>query len=177
MNQMPRGAYSSQQGMQEQIPEGYNQYALNQYTPEQQRLFQQVFEHVGPDSYLSRLAMGDQGTIDEMERPALRQFGELQGGIASRFSAAGLGGRRSSGFQNTMTAASQDFAGQLQSKRQELRRQALNDLMGISNTLLNQRPQEKGLQEQPKSFLHEAGVAAAGGFGEGAGKAAAGFFA
>lgn len=176
MNNMPRGAFSSQDGMKEKIPEGYNEYAINQYTPEQQQLFQSSLKHLAPDSFLSRLASGDQSMYEEMERPALRQFGELQGGLASRFSGAGMGGRHSSGFQNTMTAASQDFAGQLQSKRQELTRQAITDLMGMSNAFLNQRPQEKGLQEKPKSFLHEAGVAAAGGFGQGVGQGITSFF-
>lgn len=138
-------------------PKGYDQGRLQQFTPEQMQLFQSMFSQVAPDSYLSRLSGGDQSLFQEMEAPALRQFGELQGGIASRFSGQGLGGRKSSGFQNTMSAAGSNFAQQLQSNRQNLQRQALMDLMGISNQLLGQRPYENYLQpqEKRKSFLEQ----------------------
>lgn len=172
MNSMPRGAFSSQ----EKIPSGYKNFAVNQYTPEQQGLFGDQYAHLGKDSFMSRLAMGDQSGFDEMEAPALRQFGELQGNIASRFSGMGMGGRRSSGFQNTMNQASQDFAGQLQSKRQDLRRQAISDLMGMSNTVLGQRPQERGLVQKPKSFWENLGSGLSGGIGQGIGQGISSFF-
>jgi len=156
---MPSGAYSSQQApMKEKRPHGFQQFAINNYTPEQQRLFGDSFQHLGKDSYLNRLAMGDQSMFDEIEAPALRQFNQLQGGLASRFSGMGLGARKGSGFQNTMNAAAQDFAGQLQSQRSEMRNKAILDLMGLSNQLLNQRPQEKGYAEKPhkESFMDSA---------------------
>ncbi len=150
MNQMPTGAYSSQQGMmKERRPHGFNKYAINQYAPEQQKLFSDSFAHLGPESYTSKLAMGDESQFAEMEAPALRQFNELQGGLASRFSGQGMGARRSSGFQNTSTAAAQDFASQLQSNRQNMRQKAIQDLMGMSNQLLSQRPQDVGYAEKP----------------------------
>ncbi len=166
MNSMPRGAFSSQ----DKIPSGYKDFAMQQYTPQQMQLHGQQFAHTAPDSFTSRLALGDQSQFDEMEAPALRQFNELQGNIASRFSSGGLGARKSSGFQNTMTAASQDFAGQLQSQRQQLRRQAIMDLMGMSNQLLSQRPVERGLVQKPEKQssgwggLLGSGVGALGGF-------------
>lgn len=119
-------------------PKGYKQF--NQFTPEQMQLFQSLFSHTGPDSFLSKLAGGDQAGFDEVEAPALKQFAGLQGNIASRFSGMGTGGRHSSGFQNTMNQASSDFAQGLQSQRQGLRRQAIQDLMGMSNSLLDKQP-------------------------------------
>src|SRR5258708_26050304 len=117
MNPMPSGAYSSQQAqMKEKRPHGYSQFALNQYTPQQEELFGRQFAQLGPESFTGRLAEGDQSAFEEMEEPALRQFGALQGNIASRFSGMGMGGRKSSGFQNAMSTASQDFASQLQSQ-------------------------------------------------------------
>lgn len=169
MNSLPTGAFSSQQMPKEKIPSGYKTFSLDQFTPEQKQLFQQMFGHLGPESQLGKLAAGDQGAFEEMERPALKQFGELQGGLASRFSGMGMGGRKSSGFQNTMTAAGQDFASQLQANRQNLQRQALSDLMGFSNQMLGQRPQERGLTEKPKSFLQELGLGLSGGIGQGIG--------
>lgn len=130
---------------EESIPGGYREYKLNQFTPQQMELYDQLFQYLGPDSYLARLASGDESLFEEMEAPALRQFSELQGNIANRFSGAGMGGRRSSGFYNTMGKASSDFAQELASRRNQLRHQAIQDLMGMSHTLLGERPFEKGL--------------------------------
>ncbi len=151
------------------IPAGYKAGQLQQFTPEQMQLFQQLFSNVGPGSYLSRLAGGDQGMFDEMEAPALRQFNEIQGGIASRFSGMGMGARKSSGFQNTINQKASDFAQDLQSRRQGLQQQAIKDLMGLSNNLLDQRPYNNFLiekQNQPSKWgtLIGAGVGGTAGF-------------
>lgn len=151
--QLPTGAFSSQQGMGskmpgEKIPSGYRKYAVQQFTPEQMDLYSQLFSHLDPNSYLSKLAMGDQSQFSEIEAPALKQFNELMGGLSSKFSGMGLGGRKSSGFQHASTAAAQDFASQLQSNRQNIQRQAIMDLMGLSEALLGQRPYTSGLSEK-----------------------------
>jgi hypothetical protein len=135
-------------GPNDKVPQGYRVAQLDQFTPEQLKLFKQMFGHLGPDSYLGRLAAGDESYFDEIEAPALRQFSGLQGNIASKYSGMGSGGRRSSGFQNEMTAAGSNFAQELQANRQNLRRQAIEELMGFSNQLLNQRPTEKALVEK-----------------------------
>ncbi len=132
------------------VPKGFNLAQLQQYTPQQMQLHGQQFEQVAPDSFLAKLAGGDQSAFAEMEEPAMRQFSELQGNLASRFSGMGMGARRSSGFQNANTAAAQDFASQLASRRMDMRRQAIQDLMGFSNQILNQRPYERMLQEKQK---------------------------
>lgn len=126
------------------------------FTPEQMRIFEQSQENISPESYLSRLAGGDQSMFEEIEAPALRQFSGLQGNLASRFSGMGSGSRRSSGFQNTMGAAASDFAQQLQSQRQGLQRQAIMDLSGLQNDLLNQRPYDTRLEERrPKQSFFQ----------------------
>jgi hypothetical protein len=122
---------------------GYKQITTPQFTPEQTNLFKQLFSWVSPDSNLSRLANGDQSQFAQLEAPAMQQFSGLLGGLGSRFSGMGsFGARNSSGFQNTATSAASDFAQQLQSQRMGIQRQALQDLMGISNSLLGQRPYE-----------------------------------
>ncbi len=142
--------------MQEKIGSGYKKQSMQNFTPEQMQLFQQMFGHVGPDSFLSKLAGGDEGTFGQIEAPALKQFNQLQGQIGSRFSGmdkGALSARNSSGFQNTMNSAAQDFAGQLQSQRQGLQQQALKDLMGFSKDILGQEPFDNSLikkdQKQP----------------------------
>lgn len=152
------------------VPSGYKQFQVQKFTPEMMEQFQSLFGHVSPDSYLAKLAGGDQSAFDEMEAPAMRQFSALQGNIASRFSGMGQGGRRSSGFQNTMNQASSDFAQDLASKRMEHRRNAIQDLMGFSEMLMGQQPYETGLVEkqQKPSFLNSVSQ----GFGSAVGKGA-----
>jgi len=135
-------------GSRERIPKGYEKSSLQQFTPEQMDLFRQMFSRIGPDSQLNKLAEGEEGVFDQMEAPAMRQFAGIQGGLASRFSGMGMGGRKSSGFQNTMNQAGSDFAQQLQSRRMELQRQAQQDLHGMSRDLLGQRPYENALTEK-----------------------------
>jgi hypothetical protein len=163
-SQAPYGATG---GMKEKVPSGYRKASLQNYTPNQMQLHDQQYGFLGPDSYLNRLASGDQSFFEEMEAPAFRQFNELQGGIASRFSGMGTGGRRNSGFQNTMNQASSNFAQDLQSKRQDYMRQALNDLMGFSNQILNQQPYTNKLvkKDQSGSGWGGAGGALLGGAG------------
>lgn len=145
------------------IPKGYKQGQLQQFTPEQMKLFSQMFGTVAPDSYLSKLAGGDESTFQQMEAPAMRQFSELLGGLSSRFSAGSgqgsLGNRKSSGFQNATTSAASNFAQDLAGRRQELQRQALMDMMGISQNLLGQRPYQQLLvqKQQKPSFWDKFG--------------------
>ncbi len=139
------GQMANASGSREKIPSGYRKGTIQNFSPEKMQLFKQLFSHVSPQSYTSRLAMGDEDLFNEMEAPALRQFSGLQGNIASRFSGMGMGGRRSSGFQNTMNQASSDFAQDLQSRRQDLMRNAIKDLMGMSTDLLGQNDQENYL--------------------------------
>jgi len=137
------------------IPKGYKLGQIQNYTPQQMQLHQQQFQDL-QNSPMQGVARGDQGAFDQLEAPALRQFGELQGRNVSRFSGAGLGGRHGSGFNITQNSAANDFAENLQAQRLGLQRQAQQDLWNMSNDLLNQRPYENFLTEKaPKkpSFL------------------------
>jgi len=138
-------------GMGNRTPSGYKLGRVQNFTPEQMELFKSLFGQLKPGSYLSRLAQGEEGLFEEMEAPALRQFSELQGNLASRFSGMGTGARRSSGFQNTMNTAASDFAQNLQSQRQELQQQAIRDLLGMGTSLLSQRPYEQFLTPKRSS--------------------------
>jgi len=153
-------------GMGSKIPKGYEQGRIQQFTPQQMQLFQQMFSHAGPDSFLSKLAGGDQDQFAEVEAPAMKQFAGLQGNLASRFSGMGMGARRSSGFQNTANQAASDFAQGLQSRRMDLQRQALQDLRGLSSDLLGQKPYENFLTEKQTPFWQKilgGGLGLAGG--------------
>ena len=158
-------------GMGHKVPPGYSRGQLQQFTPQQMSFLEQLIGDLGPDSYLWKLMHGDEEAFAETEAPALRQFNELQGNIASRFSGQGdVGGRRNSGFGHALTSASSNFAQDLQAKRQDLMRQARLDLYGLGQGLLGQRPYEQYLVEKPNSFLNRLGSTAAGaGVGAGTG--------
>jgi hypothetical protein len=132
------------------IPKGYKKGQLANFDPQQMQLYKQGFDQVGPQSYLSRLAAGDQSAFDETEAPAKRQFQGLLGQLGSRFSGLGMGSRHGSGFNLSANQATSDFAQDLASKRQQLRSQAINDLMGLSNNLLSQRPYDRFLTQKQK---------------------------
>jgi len=147
----PTGAYSSQRplvgptGKTGTKVKGYKVGQVQNFDPMQMELYQRLHENVAPDSFTARLAAGDQSLFQDLERPALRQFGELQGNIASRFSGLGSGARRSSGFQNTMGQEGSNFAQTLQANRLNMRQQALRELMSMSGDLLAQKPYETTL--------------------------------
>jgi hypothetical protein len=140
-------AYSSKN---EQTPMGMGNYAINQYTPEQTSVFANEFNHLGKGSYLERLANGDQELYNEMEAPQFQKYNAQQGQLASYFSGMGMGGRKSSGFQNAANQSSMDFAQELQKNRADMRNNAIKNLMGLSDQVLNQRPQERGLTQNPE---------------------------
>lgn len=141
-------------GRNDRIPRGYEKGTLSQFTPEQMQLFQRMFSQVDPESFLGKLAGGDEGMFAQLEAPALKQFSGMQGNLASRFSDPGTGARHSSGFQNFMNQASSDFAQSLQSKRMGLQQNALMQLMQLSQMLLGERPYEQFLlkKEHKPSF-------------------------
>lgn len=155
---------------------GYKKKSIPNFTPEQMQLFQSLFQHLQPGSYLARLAGGEEGMFDEMEAPALRQFSGTLGNIGSKFAGMGQGAMRSSGFKNTLSQAASDFSQDLQSRRQELQRQAIMDLLGLSGQLLGQQPYQSTYQPKQPSFLQSlVGGASSGAIG-GVGKLLGGLF-
>jgi hypothetical protein len=151
------------------IPKGYSAGRLQQYTPEQLSLYQSLFPYVSPGSSLAQQAAGSDQGFAPYEQYAQRQFQEFSGQNASRFSGLGMGARRGSGFQNLQTQGAQDFASQLAMQRQGLQRQALMDLMGISHTLLSERPTEQFLTKNEPSFGKQLALGAVGGLSNAAG--------
>lgn len=137
------------------IPKGYRQGQLQQFTPEQQQLFQQLFSQVSPSSNTSRLANGDEGIFEQMEAPSQRLFGQAlsqTGNRFSQFAPGAMGAQGGSGFKNQLGALSSNFAQDLASRRQGLQRQAIQDLMGMSESLLGQRPYEQFVSKKAPTF-------------------------
>ena len=171
----PAGSTAGQKMAGNIVPKGYRQGQLQQFTPEQMNLFRQMFSQVGPESFLSKLAGGDESQFEALEAPAMRQFGQLQSQIASRYSGVepgAMSARRGSGFQGAQTSAAERFAEGLQAQRLGLQRQALMDLMGISESLLGQRPYEQQLLKKAPSIWETFGSMFAEGLGKGVGSGA-----
>ena len=153
----------------DKIPSGYKGGRIQQMDDRQIELMNQLYPYLSQDSYLSRLAAGDESLFKEMEAPAMRQFASSLGNAAARFSGMGMGARRSSSFQNALGQAGSDFAQDLQSKRQALSRQALRDLFEMSHQLMGERPYKRFLSEKPEKkspwgSIVGTGLGAAGGF-------------
>jgi hypothetical protein len=153
------------------IPKGHRLAQIGQFSPQQMQLFSELFSHVSPQSYLSRLATGEEGAD---ETSAWRDFQSALGGLSSRFSGMGTGAKQSSAFQNTLSQSASDFALALKNQRSDLQRNALKELFALSESLLGQRPSEQFLvqkQQKRPSFLQQLGLGAASGLSHAAGSA------
>lgn len=137
-----------------------------QLSPEQRQRFQELIQQSGMSAgmqYLQGLASGDESTFAESEAPAMRQLGEMQGSLASRFSGMGMGGRKSSGFQNAVGGQAREMAEDLAAKRQGMRSNAIQSLMGLNQSLLNIQPTGQYMQApRQKANLWSPGAEFAG---------------
>lgn len=136
---------------------GYKQVSYPNMTSGQMDLMSQLLGHakqgVGPGmQHLSNLAAGSPDEFSAMERPALKQFSQTMGNIASRFSGEGSGARRSSAFNLANRGAAQELAESLASQRMQYQNQAIQDLMGLSHQLMQYRPYETGFVPKKKGF-------------------------
>ena len=168
---MPMSATGSSSGLK---GTGYKQIQTPTLNPEQQNLFKMLMggsqEGLGAGlSHLTGLAKGDQSQFEQMEAPAFRQFAGLQGNLASRFSGMGSGSRRSSGFKNTMNEASMDLSERLQSNRLNMQNDAIRQLMGLGDSLLNRQTFETSLIPKKQSGLMQILASLSGGAAQGLG--------
>lgn len=154
---------------------GYN--AITTPTdPRTSQLWEQIRGAISPGlkgggDFLSMLAGGgNEDMWRQLEAPAMRQFSELQGNVASRFSGMGTGARRSSGFQNAMGGASADLAERLQSNRMGLQQNAIKDLFSMGQNLLGTSLSQTGFTPQQKPWWQELLMGAGPGLAQGAGQ-------
>lgn len=155
-------------------PSGYMTGQVEGLSPGGRALYDQFHEGssegIGAGlKHLTGLASGDESAFEEMERPATRRFGEQQAQLASRFSGMGIGARRSSGFQNASGSHARDFVQDMQSKRMDIRNNAINQLLGIGKHLLGTQDTKHYMVEEGPSgfeqFLSAAAPLAGAGLG------------
>lgn len=151
---------------------GYKQIALPRLSPQQQQLFSDVFGPLhsgigGAVGQISQLAGG--GTPEQwaqLEAPALRQFGQLQGALGARFSGMGTGAQRSSAFQQAGNSAAQELAEQLQSQRLGLQQNAIQQLLGLYGNLMGTQTFENAILQKQIPPWKQALIGLAGGLGQ-----------
>jgi len=148
---------------------GYAKGEMSQFTPEQTKLFKNLFSQMGSDTFLGKLASGDQSQFEQLEAPAWRQFGDVQANIANRFSGMGSGARRSSGFKNAQSGAGMEFLEKLQSQRMGIQQDAIKSLWDMSQQLLGQKPYEQFMVPKETPFWKQATLAGIGAAGTAAG--------
>lgn len=149
--------------------------------PQQMEMFRQF--GMGSNENISKMLQqlgglaggGDEETWRQLEAPALRQFGELQGGLASRFSGMGTGARKSSGFQNTMGGAAADLSERLQGQRLGYQRDAQDRLMELYNSLMGEDMFETSLIPKKKKWW-ETGLEGLSGIGGNAAGTLGGYY-
>lgn len=157
---------------------GYSQFSMLNKIPQQMSLFESganTLQQGLPQMLQQMMQMAQGGTPEswaQLEAPAMRQFGALQGNMASRFSGMGSGARKSSGFQNEMGGAATDLSERLQSNRMGLQNQATQQLMQLYENLMGQDLNTTGLVPKKKPWWQDflsglGGVAGqvGGGFG------------
>lgn len=168
-----RGMPGATGAVRELANTGYNQVSLDR--PEQRELFNQLYggglkgTQAGLENLSNLAGGGSEEYWRQLEAPALRQFGELQGNIASRFSGAGMGGRRSSGFHNAMGGAATDLAERLQSNRLGLQNQATQSLLQMMQNLMGADLSDQFLIPKQKKWWEELLPALLGGASQTAG--------
>lgn len=153
---------------------GYNQVQFPTKSPEQMDIFKQLMGGSGGNiqSILQQLkglsGGGSEEDWSQLEAPAMRQFGQMQGDIASRFSGLGSGARHSSGFKNSLRGASTDLAERLQSQRLGIQGNARDQLLSLYSALLGQdvQPQTAFMPKQQSFWKQLLGsLAPTSGFG------------
>lgn len=156
------GANSSLKGT------GYQSIQTPTKNAQQMGLFDQLYggSKNGIDSALRGLTSQAQGGNEDywsqLEAPARREFGQLQGNIASRFSRMGSGARRSSGHQNAQSGAATDFAERLGANRINLQKQAWDQLLGMGSHLFDSNLMETSLIPKKKKWWESLGEGIAG---------------
>jgi hypothetical protein len=166
---------------------GFQNISLPTKSPEQMDLLRRLIGSSLPGmergiGNLSKLAGGgDEAYWNQLEAPAFRQFGQMQGDIASRFSGMGMGAQKGSGFGNEQNSAAMEFAEKLQSNRIGMQQDAISQLLGMSQSLLGTETHEN-VMIPPKQKSNSKGSfgsslgSALGGFGSMFGAKKFGFF-
>ena len=142
-------------------------------TPEQQQLLSQLLGGLGGPlgmglQNLMQLLSGAPEALEAFQAPAMRQFEEqIVPGIAERFT--GVGGQRSSAFQQALGGAGAGLAERLSAQRAGLQQGAMGQLGGLLGAGLGAQPFGYRFTPGQAGFLGGMGGGLGGGLGMGLG--------
>lgn len=131
---------------------GYKLRNVPNYTPQQMQLFSQLLGGLQGSGIgkglenLQGLAGGEEEGFDQLEAPAYSAFQKGIGQLGSQF--AGLGALNSSGFQNAAAGQARQLGENLGAQRMGIQQNALERLLGLSDTLLGKKPFDSFLEKK-----------------------------
>lgn len=153
------------------IPSGFKQFSLPTMSQDQKGIYDLLrnqFMGHAPGIYdqLGGLAKGQSPFFESLEAPAMRQFQQqIAPGIANRYVGSGI--KNSSGLNNSLASAGQGLAENLQSQRLGIQMNAISQLLGLGDLLLQTPTMQSGLVQKKPSFWQQL----SGGLGQGVGSA------
>lgn len=147
-------------------------YVASRLDPQQQSLYSSMFEGLdgfNPTRQLTQMAQGDDSYYAPMEAQAMRSFRQkVVPSIASQF-VGRLGG---SAAQGAFAQAGANLSEDLFAQRQQMRQNALRDLLGLEQSLLGRDTYERSIFKKPSTWDKLAPLL--GGIAKGVGAAAGG---
>lgn len=134
---------------------GYTLAQSPNFTPEMQNLFQKLLSSASGGAgqgldFLSKIASGDEGTFNKLEAPAYSAFDKTLGKLSGKFAQYGAGD--SSAFQNAVAGQGAELSQNLQANRTQMMTDAIQKLLGHSETILGQKPFENQLIKEDPGF-------------------------
>lgn len=140
----------------QKAPSGYEIANVQQYTPETLNLYNKLLSSVS-GSYLpsgigklGKLAAGDEAAFSQVEKPYYSALQKALGQSAGRFSQYGTGA-----FQQAQAGAGQSLRENLAAQRQQISMNALQSLLGLSQSIFSNQPYENVLvpEKERSSWL------------------------
>ncbi len=152
------------------VPKGYKPFSLPTMDPQSAALHDQLVKLIGPGAgssvdFLSKIAGGNEGAFQQSEAPAWNALESGMGMAGTRYSNLGMGAQRSSGFKQAMGGMVGQFGQDLQSRRMALQQQAMQSLLGMSQSLMGTPTQSYGMAQKAPSFWEQLLPSLMGGMG------------
>ena len=136
------------------LPKGYSPVSIPRYNPQQNKILQNLLGKLGmyggqSVDTLGQMAAGSNEYFTGRENQAMDFFNNrLLPQIKQQYANQGMLG--SSAFGGTMAQAGADLSSGLYNQRQDLQRQAIQDLLGLTQSLSTTPTQEYGFLAKPE---------------------------
>lgn len=136
------------------LPKGYEPSVIPKFNGGQQDFLKTLLDQLrggamSSADHLSQMASGDPSAFAGQEAQAMNFFNnKLAPSMSQQFAHQGMLG--SSAFQGSLASAGQDLSQNMYNQRQDLQRQSIQDLLGLSTSLATTPMEEYGVMAKPK---------------------------